>query len=711
MKTARNIRTSRNTIARTAPRALFEAMEQRQLMSATSIRTINSGGPDYSMVESSGTVYAISSSASGAGPNQIWQATGGGTGNSKLLIDASNSATKISSFENLTVAGDGKVYFTASAVGGRQIFQLTSNGYTQLTTGSNVFYKHLTAVGSQLFFVEANNSKICTFESNGSVRSFATGNVSKMFGAKEQLFYTLSGTSALYRSTGFASGTYRIDGSLSASESTIFVSNDNLFFNATVSNTSNLYMADGSNTSPTMIATDFVVRPRVSVAVIGTDVYFSGAYYNTSPNAAGAQLYKISQSGTLTKATNFATSNGGGAPEGIAAINTSIYMTAGDTEYIQSAGTTDRELYRYDSVAGTTTLVTTNNDLYPIEINSGVLSSYYFVAAPSKADSRFGSRRLYRTSPTNDQVEQVGGLPSYTDSNNATKEDVALVFGGSKGLFYSARNDDGSGGDYDIYFVATPFSYIDPVSHDLIVEATDSADTMDVSVNHGDVVLTLNGTIERWDLADFGTVRINLKGGDDKLTTSVAFDHNMDIKGDSGNDTLMGGSGNDSILAGSGKNFLYGGAGDDRLRGGNGYDWMNGGDGKDRLYGRGGSDNMRGGNGVDYLYGDDDDTQMGNDTLAGDQSADRLYGYGGDDLIVGGTQNDYLYGGPGNDTLQGQDGNDLLDGGSGRDELWGLDGDDLLIADDGELDKLYGGNGIDTAQKDDDEAVIELIEL
>jgi Ca2+-binding RTX toxin-like protein len=706
MKHNRNLRTSRNRSFRTA----FEAMEPRQLMSSTSIRTINSGGPDYSMVESNGTVYAISSSASGAGANQIWQATGGGTGNSKLLIDGSSSSAKIGSFQDLVVAGDGKVYFTANATGGRQIFQLTSKGYAQLTTGSNVFYQKLTTIGSTLFFVESNNQKVCTFDSNGAVRSFATGNVSKMFGAKEQLFYTLSGSSALYRSNGFASGTYRIDGNLSASESTIFVSNDNLFFNATVSSTSNLYMADGSNVAPTMIATDFAVRPRVPVAVVGTDVYFSGAYYNTSPNAAGQQLYRITQSGTLTKATNFGTANGGGAPEGLAVIGNSIYMTAGDTEFIASAGTADKELYRYDTTTGVTKLVTTNNDLYPIEINSGVLSSYYFVAAPTKADSRFGSRRLYRTSPTNDQVEEIGGLPSYT-SGSATKQDVSLVFGGSKGLFYSARNNDGTGGDYDVYFVATPFSYIDPASHDLIVEATDSADTMDVSVNNGDIVLTLNGTTERWDLADFGTVRINMKGGDDKLTTSLAVDHNMDIKGDSGNDTLMGGSGNDSLLGGAGKNFMYGQAGTDRLRGGNGYDWMNGGDDKDRLYGRGGGDNIRGGNGVDYLYGDDGNSSDGNDTLAGDQSADRLYGYGGNDLLVGGTQNDQIWGGAGNDTLQGQDGNDVLQGDAGLDELWGLDGDDLLVANDGEMDKLYGGNGTDTAQKDSNESVIELIEL
>ena len=40
-------------------RAAFEAMEPRQLMSATSIKANDSGGPDYQYVESAGHVIAI----------------------------------------------------------------------------------------------------------------------------------------------------------------------------------------------------------------------------------------------------------------------------------------------------------------------------------------------------------------------------------------------------------------------------------------------------------------------------------------------------------------------------------------------------------------------------------------------------------------------------------------------------------------------------
>ena len=57
----------RSTLAPSkSPRATLERMEERRLMAATSIKSVDSGGPDYAMVEADGVVYTLTSSASGA---------------------------------------------------------------------------------------------------------------------------------------------------------------------------------------------------------------------------------------------------------------------------------------------------------------------------------------------------------------------------------------------------------------------------------------------------------------------------------------------------------------------------------------------------------------------------------------------------------------------------------------------------------------------
>jgi Ca2+-binding RTX toxin-like protein len=72
----------------------------------------------------------------------------------------------------------------------------------------------------------------------------------------------------------------------------------------------------------------------------------------------------------------------------------------------------------------------------------------------------------------------------------------------------------------------------------------------------------------------------------------------------------------------------------------------------------------------------------GNDRLLIDpqiQLTAILDGGAGDDLVVGGRGNDILLGGIGRDVLLASLGRDILIGGEGRDLLTGLGGDDLLI--------------------------------
>jgi hypothetical protein len=175
--------------------------------------------------------------------------------------------------------------------------------------------------------------------------------------------------------------------------------------------------------------------------------------------------------------------NGAGAPDGIGAIGNYVYYTAGDSQFLPSQGTNDRELYKFDTISKETTLVTNSNTLYPVEIGAGALSSYYFVAAPDKENARFGSRALYGTNPVTDEVELVQGLP-VVDKNGTPTTNVRAVAVGANGFFFTADTQV-NGRENDVFFTATPFSSYDPQSMIVTITGTDFADytTMRVEGN------------------------------------------------------------------------------------------------------------------------------------------------------------------------------------------------------------------------------------
>jgi Ca2+-binding RTX toxin-like protein len=703
----RSIRKASSTIA-------FEGLDNRQLMSAaTAVKAIDSGGPDGTMLTVGSTTYVVSSASSGNGWSQIYS-TKGSSSSTKHLLDLRATGATISSIESMVSTTDGRVFFTAvgGTGGGRQLFQLNTSkgGYTQITKDVDAFYTQVIAIGNKLFMYDSQNTKIVTLDTQNKTKLVADTTITKFFQAKGQLFYA-NGDLGVFRSDGTEAGTYKINGDATVHTRTMFATNDYIYFEGTVGNLSSLYRSDGSSATPTMLAEDFSLL-NASHAELGDYIYFSGGYYNTSPQPDdGLQLFRVRTStGEVSIAANIVGSNGAGRADAIYALGTNIYYTAGDGDYLQSQGTTDRELYRYDTISGINKKITTGEMLAPVDDVSngggaGVLSTYYFTAAPTKDDFRFGTRKLYRTSPTDDSIVEVTGLPNL----NYTKVQVQDFVVGAAGLFANVDLDDNTG-DSDTFFIPTPYSYIDPVTKVLTVNATEAADVLNVTVDGDELVMNLNGLEERQNLADFTTIYVSLKGGDDKMTTNAAVTRSMSVVGDSGNDSIMTGSGNDSILGGAGKNYMYGMNGNDRLRGSSGYDYCEGGEGLDRIYGRGGSDNLHGNNGVDVIYGDDDENGTGNDTLYGESSNDKLYGFGGNDELYGGNQNDSLFAGKGDDKLYGQAGNDTLDGGAGKDLMLGLDGDDRFIANDGELDQILGGNGNDKADKDANESKYEEVE-
>lgn len=260
-------------------------------------------------------------------------------------------------------------------------------------------------------------------------------------------------------------------------------------------------------------------------------------------------------------------------------------------------------------------------------------------------------------------------------------------------------------------------------SHGFVgVRGTSGPDVIDVSQVDQDLIVTMNGVSNTFDVALVQGLRINGLSGDDQVTISDGVSVDATLTGGRGNDMLDGGDGDDSVRGGPGNDSIDGGSGDDDLLGDSGNDDIGGDDGDDSVSGGTGDDTCDGGwgndevdgdNGNDVLDGDDGDDQLdggvgddsldggaGNDVEDGDSGNDELAGGDGDDSLDGGTGNDVEDGDDGNDELTGGDGADALDGGSGDDECLGGDHDDTIHGGEGD-DHLDGENGDDLLDGDE----------
>lgn len=704
----------RRKSASVSRRPLVETLEIRQHLSATGVKVIDTGGPLEQMVESGGQIFTASSHASGAGITQIHVASGPKS-KTRLLLDLTASGSTISSIDHLAATGDGRIFFTASTIGGRHVFQLNTRngGYTQITSGTNQFYHNLVGASDRLYAHES-NGKTLGFVGPGT--STFTGFTTvvpdgPLVAHGSDIYFTVNNPSeqSLYRSNGTAAGTKKVSGNFTTSRNDFFVTNEAVYFEGRLNNDISFYRTLAGETSPQLLAQDFFL-PSPNYAEVGDHVYFSGGFYNTSPNAKGWELYKVNTvTGALSVAADVMPGSAGAAPAAVAAVGNSIYFTGSDGEYITSQGTGDRELYRFDTITGKTVQVTKGNVLYPLEMGGGVLNSYYFVAAPTKDDARWGSRLIYRTNPVTDEVEAIGGVPVIKNASGVDHQEVDGIAVGSRGIFFRAFTGD-RGRDKDVFFAATPFSLYDPKTTILTITATPGSDNVTMRVDGAELVVTLNGLEERHELAKVQRIEAFLGDGNDVFTADPNVFVNTYVFGDLGDDLITTGSGHDTISGGAGKNRLFGSAGNDRVNGSNGRDYLDGGEGEDRLYGKGGNDTLFGGAGVDRLFGDDETGPFGDDVLMGGSSNDKIYGYGGNDTLYGGRQNDLLYGGAGNDVIYGDEGNDTLDGGAGIDTLFGGFGDDLIYAADGQKDFIHGEDGYDIAYTDASEQLVDLIE-
>lgn len=124
------------------------------------------------------------------------------------------------------------------------------------------------------------------------------------------------------------------------------------------------------------------------------------------------------------------------------------------------------------------------------------------------------------------------------------------------------------------------------------------ADTYFVD-NVGDQIIELVGEgVDRI----FTTVSYAMPENVENLTMNGSDD--LEITGNSFDNTITGNGGNNRIDGGLGRDFLIGNGGDDLLIGGLGRDWLQGGDGADTLIGAAGFDELTGGAGADLFVFD-----------------------------------------------------------------------------------------------------------
>jgi Ca2+-binding RTX toxin-like protein len=130
----------------------------------------------------------------------------------------------------------------------------------------------------------------------------------------------------------------------------------------------------------------------------------------------------------------------------------------------------------------------------------------------------------------------------------------------------------------------------------------------------------------------------------------------LNLAGDSGNDTFLGGSANDLLRGGNGNDSIVAGAGNDNIGG--------------QIFF---AETSFSAASFTSSFSVNED---GNDTFSGGIGNDSLFGGSGDDSLFGDDGDDALYGGDGNDSIFGGAGDDLLNGGSGNSTLAGASGND-----------------------------------
>jgi Ca2+-binding RTX toxin-like protein len=274
----------------------------------------------------------------------------------------------------------------------------------------------------------------------------------------------------------------------------------------------------------------------------------------------------------------------------------------------------------------------------------------------------------------NDSINLTDGYGNTVHGGNGDDRLTAnsLYLAGNPLLYGDAGNDTLTGGHEADYFSGGPG--VDTVDYSnrtapLNITAGDG-NANDGETGEGDRV---SGDIE------------NILGGSGNDVLQAASNTATVLVGNAGNDTLLGGNANDKLYGGTGNDSLNGGAGNDTLDGGLGNDAIIGGPGTDVADYSSRTQNL-----VIWLDGSHPSGQSG-ETDHFDGTTENVYAGSGNDYIVGTKGNNALFGNAGNDTLYGGGGVDAFFGGAGNDQIF---------AKNGNKDYIDGGAGVDTAQTD-----------
>ena len=130
------------------------------------------------------------------------------------------------------------------------------------------------------------------------------------------------------------------------------------------------------------------------------------------------------------------------------------------------------------------------------------------------------------------------------------------------------------------------------------VLGTEGDDTIFVTSQGTQVVVTLGGTRHAFDASQVDLVRVLAGGGNDRVS-GLRADVRLDVNGEAGNDLVIGGTAGDTLAGGAGRDSINGRDGDDTLNGDGGNDALAGGAGDDALLDTAGEDRLLGGAGND----------------------------------------------------------------------------------------------------------------
>lgn len=267
----------------------------------------------------------------------------------------------------------------------------------------------------------------------------------------------------------------------------------------------------------------------------------------------------------------------------------------------------------------------------------------------------------------------------------------------------------------------------------IYIHGTDSADTMTVTPDGTDLLVTFNGAQSSFDSDEVTGLNVDLGAGDDVLSAAISFNctvaggtgadsittgdgndritdsgnGNDTIRSGNGNDSINAGDGNDQVVTGSGQATVNGGAGNDSITVGDGRMLLNGGTGHDTIT-TGASDESQifGDTGDDIITttgsvivragpeGATSETDNDDVTIKGGRATVTL-SYGNNVVRIESSKGASVGGGPGNDLIITGSGDDHIDPHGGNDTVYSNGGNDY-IAQLGDFDYIDSGSGNDT---------------